>query len=126
MQPLDVCFNHHLKVFVRKFDDRIRLDNLEIDIRSRTTIIKLFSLIWDQLHCPKFSNLIRYAWIRSGYADENITFQSALQICFPNNVADCAEIRCSDAFFIKCAHCDKSLCITHWFEMYHNHLDLYT
>ena len=33
-QPLDTGFNHHLKYFIKRFNDRIKLDELEIDIKK--------------------------------------------------------------------------------------------
>ncbi len=120
-QPLDTYFNHELKFFVRKFNDRIRLDEIDINIKNRVTIIKLFSLIWDQISSIKFNNMIRYAWKSSEYIHENFEFKGVREICFESDSNDCDITDCDDCFFICCSHCHKNLCLNHFFHSYHVH-----
>ncbi len=97
-QPLDTYFNHELKFFVRKFNDRIRLDEIDINIKNRLTIIKLVSLIWDQISSIKFNNMIRYAWKSSEYIHENFEFKGVRKICFKSDSNDCHITDCDDCF----------------------------
>jgi hypothetical protein len=122
-QPLDTYFNHEMKYFVRKFNDRIRLDKLEIDIKNRLTIIKLFSLIWNQLSSNKFHKMIQYAWKSSGYLHYNIEFKNIREVCFESDSNDCDENVCGESFFIRCSICDKNLCLSHFFHNYHIHYE---
>jgi hypothetical protein len=44
-QPLDSFFNHEMKYFVKKFTEKVILNEIDIDIRNRLIIKRLFSLI---------------------------------------------------------------------------------
>jgi hypothetical protein len=42
-QPLHTYFNRQLKYFIEVLTERVRIDNMKIDIKNRLAIIKLFS-----------------------------------------------------------------------------------
>jgi hypothetical protein len=54
-QPIDTYFNHDLKYFSKTFTERLMIDEIEIDIKDRSTIIRMFSLLWNQLSSPEFT-----------------------------------------------------------------------
>lgn len=122
IQPLDVYFNRQYKAIARKVHDRIRIDELNITISDRNNIIKLNSLIHNQLCSKKFENMIRYAWFASKYLKTNPgPFHNVKQICFSHMNEQCEMKKCPDYAFIKCSHCEKTLCFNHFFILYHIH-----
>ncbi len=120
-QPCDSYFIHDLKLFIKRFTERVMLDELDIDIKNRLIIIKLFSLLWDQLNSIKFKNMVKYSWYSSGYLDHKINFENMREVCFKSDSIDCDVNECDECFFIKCSHCEKNLCIEHFFNQYHVH-----
>ena len=122
IQPLDVYFNRQFKAIARKVYDHIRLDNIDINISQRNNIIKLNSLINNQLSSKRFVPMIKYAWYKSGYIKDNPgAFQNVKQICFSFTDISCAQNGCNDTCFITCSSCQKTFCFHHFFEVYHMH-----
>ncbi|CAF3943698.1 unnamed protein product [Rotaria magnacalcarata] len=67
IQPLDRYFFRQWKYFKQRICDRIAIDRMDIDITSRNSILKMNSLIQNQLTARKFSPMIKYSWHSSGY-----------------------------------------------------------
>ena len=59
IQPLDVFFNHEYKVIARRVYDRMILD--DIQMYQRNNLIRLHSLIHNQMSAPIYESMIRYA-----------------------------------------------------------------
>ena len=59
VQPLDVYFFRQYKILARKVYERVNLDSIEVDLHERNSIIKLHSLIYNQLQSPQFENMIK-------------------------------------------------------------------
>lgn len=125
IQPLDVAFFRTWKNFVRRFSDRVLLDNLPVHLYQRDNIIKLQSLVHNQFSASRFIEFIRYAWYASGFLDGRCTrFENPVEFCFPDDLADECEraengIKCSQGSFIRCAHCTLVFCFEHFFVGYH-------
>ena len=66
-QPLDCFFNRQWKYFIRRLFDRIQLDQVPINLSERNNIIKLNSLIYNQLSAIVFKKLIFFSWFIAGY-----------------------------------------------------------
>jgi len=123
IQPLDVYGFRLWKNFVRTFSDRVMLLNYDINLHLRNNIIKLQSLTHIQLSSPRFHNLFKYAWYKSGYIEERPPqFETPVDFCF--NGKDIQEIpRCSICgapAVIRCSWCKQYFCMQHFFEEYHN------
>ncbi|OXU17894.1 hypothetical protein TSAR_015436 [Trichomalopsis sarcophagae] len=43
--------------------------NEELNLHLRNNIIKLQSLVHNQLSSPRYINLFKYSWYKSGYTD---------------------------------------------------------
>jgi hypothetical protein len=114
-QPQDTGFNYELKYFIKIFVEHIAVDDIKIDNKNRLTIIKLFSLLWNQMCSEKFNNLIRHAWYSSGYLENDFKFENMREICFNIKFVNCDIITCNNSCFIKCSHCSKLLCIKHFY-----------
>jgi hypothetical protein len=122
IQPLDVYFNRQYKVIARKLYDYIRLHNVDINLAQRNNIIKLNSLIHNQLSSKTFNCMIRYAWFQSGYLKNHPgTFKNVKELCFTFKDNSCSIDNCNETTFICCSWCEKSLCINHFFIDYHVH-----
>ncbi|CAF5045695.1 unnamed protein product [Rotaria sp. Silwood1] len=54
IQPLDKYFNRQIKNLAKKLYNRVALDQLDINLHERNNIIKLVSLIHNQISAPIF------------------------------------------------------------------------
>jgi hypothetical protein len=83
------------------------------------------SLAHNQISAPKFVNMVKYGWYKSGYTEELLeNFDNIIDFCFKNVFANCCAF-CSEPAIIKCSHCDLYLYINHFFydEFFHFHQD---
>lgn len=121
IQPLDVFGFRIWKNYVRHFSDSVGLLDQDIDLHLRNNIIKLQSLTHNQLSSPRYTNLFRYSWFKSGYTDvrpEN--FENPVQFGFGQSSRPRCEIEgCGEVAVVRCSWCKKSLCLKHFFHEYH-------
>ena len=112
IQPLDVFFNRQWKLIVRRIFDHIQLNDIAINLSERNNIIRLNSLIHNQLSSHLFMPMIKYSWFASGYIDQHPgPFQTVNDICFDigSNVCQQLGSACNSLSFIQCSNCRKSL-----------------
>ena len=124
IQPLDKYFNRQIKVLAKKIYNRVALDQLGINLYERNNIIKLVSLLHDQLSAPVFHKMILYSWYASGYLkDDPSPFKNVNDICFSDVVKyqTCQKGNCDKSPFIMCSWCTTALCFNHFFIEYHFH-----
>ena len=122
IQPLDVYFNRQWKLIARRIFDHIQLDDIAINLSERNNIIRLNSLIHNQLSSPLFTPMIKYSWFASGYVEQHPgDFDSVNDVCFSIDSGFCQQPNCHLLPFIRCSHCRKFLCFEHFFEVYHYH-----
>ncbi len=122
IQALDVYFFRQWKIFAKNVYIRVILDSLDVDLKDRNNIIKLHSLIHDQLSSPRFGKMIKYSWYKSRYLSEHPgKFDNVNKIYFNLNEQTCYQdcSQCSEGIFINCSWCTKPLCFTHFFIDYH-------
>jgi hypothetical protein len=72
-QPLDRYFFRIWKSFARRINDYVVLDDIPIMMHQRDNILKLQSLIHNQLGSPIFKSFRQVAWFKCGYLNEEIT-----------------------------------------------------
>ncbi|CAF5203915.1 unnamed protein product, partial [Rotaria magnacalcarata] len=78
IQPLDRYFFRQWKYFKQKNCDRLAIADINIDIAARNNVLKMHSLIHNQLTARKFISMIKYSWYSSGYLlDDPGPFQNA-------------------------------------------------
>ena len=70
IQPLDVYGFRSWKNFVRKLSDIVVLMDYDVSLHKRNNIIKLQSLVHNQLCSTRFKNAFKYSWFKSGYLTE--------------------------------------------------------
>jgi hypothetical protein len=124
LQPLDCFYNRQMKNFIKKLYNRVALDKIDIHLYERNNIIKLVSLMHDQLAAPVFQPMIKYSWFEAGLLKHDPSpFFTVNEICFPPIISheQCHLQTCDESVFITCAHCAKKLCFQHFFISYHFH-----
>lgn len=119
-QPADVYFFRPYKNLERIFTDRALREDLNLELHKRENVLKKESLLFFLWQAPKFQNLIKYAFFQAGFIkDRPGEFQTPRDYCFPRSLNNCEIESCNDEGFIRCSHCEKSLCFNHFFKMYH-------
>ena len=117
IQPLDVHFFRMYKSFVRyvSVTDTV-INETEINLWHRDRFLALQSFVPYQFSAPRFRNMIRYAFYKAGYTDEEPgSWVSPHDYCF-NDISVGEEcFVCGDLAFVKCAHCGANVCIQHSF-----------
>ena len=123
-QPLDVYYFRQWKSVVRRFYDHLMLEDIAISSSDRDNILKMQSLIHNQFSHAQFRSMGHFAWYMAGLRpDSPGKFKNAAEILFPPGVINCSHANCDKSFFIRCSHCDASLCFTHFFLSFHAHFD---
>ena len=119
IQPLDVYGFRLWKNFIKHFSDIVILLDLAIDLHVRNNILKLQSLTHHQFSSPRFHDLFKFAWFKSGYVQSRpAEFQTPVEFCFQSDSKVKCDI-CGGTAIITCSWCKKSLCITHFFHDHH-------
>ncbi|XP_034195342.2 uncharacterized protein LOC117611505 [Osmia lignaria lignaria] len=119
IQPLDVYGFRVWKNFVKRFSDIVILYDYNVNLHLRNNIIKLQSLTHNQFSSPRFTDLFKYAWFKSGYIENRPPhFDNPVDFCFGANSAPICDI-CGNAAIITCAWCKKSFCFQNFFTEYH-------
>lgn len=122
IQPCDKYFFRQWKYLYQRCFDRVAIDQLNIDLRSRDNVLKLHSLIHNQLCSGRFSLMIEYAWYSSGYTKQKPEqFQNVRNVCFSFQTDSCSITDCNEGSFIACSWCDEVLCFHHFFVADHKH-----
>lgn len=123
-QPLDVYGFRVWKGFVKRFSDLVLLHNIDINLHHRNMIIKLQSLVHNQLSSARYRNLFLYSWYKSGYIESRpgefvhpVTY--AFSFHDERMLPTCSI--CGKPAFIRCARCSQYFCFQHFFQDYHYH-----
>lgn len=121
IQPLDVYGFRIWKNYVRHFSDAVLLLDYDLNLHLRNNIIKLQSLTHNQLSSPRYQNLFRYAWYKSGYtSDRPEEFVNPVEFAFGQSSRPQCDVQgCEKVAIIRCSWCKKSLCLQHFFDEYH-------
>ena len=117
LQPLDVDFFRQYKLFVKRIWMELQILDRAHEVTSRADAISMHSLIWDQFQAPCYSGLIRYAWrgIDVDLKESDPPMRTAsLQFNSFTPESKCEVANCTKYAFVRCAHCQKLLCIDHF------------
>ena len=120
-QPLDRFFFRQYKAFVRRIEDFVLLDNIDLNLNYRNEIIKRQSLTHTQFSAPIFLDYRRFSWHKCRYTDTYTPFTDPVKYCFDVNVSAELCSKCENTAFLKCAHCQALLCFYHFYYEYHYH-----
>jgi len=115
IQPLDVYGFRFWKNFVKHFSDSIILYNYDVNLHLRNNVLKIQSLTHNQFSSPRFINLFKYSWYKSGYISEKPPkCETPVTYCFKNCDTTCEY--CDDNAFFRCAWCTNFMCFKHFFD----------
>lgn len=122
-QPLDVYFFRQYKIFAKKKISFQRIlclgDSTEIKPHHREFILKMHSLVLNQISSPALQQMRMYAWLKAGYDVPNYPdtrFENVLQTCFSKKIVKCSYPNCKQGSFMKCAYCSQQICYTHFIQ----------
>lgn len=84
-------------------------------------IIKLQSLVHNQLSSPRYYNLFKYSWFKSGYVTERPNrFENPVDFAFQRFSRLLCDVEgCSEIAVVTCLWCKKLLCFKNFFDEYH-------
>ena len=114
IQPCDVYLFRQYKVLGRRiteFTRKFYFENESVKPHNRIFILRMQSIIFNQLSAPAFQPTLKYSWMKSGYSDrvDGYEFKNVNEICF-KDLKDCDSPNCEIIAFIKYAHCKKFFC----------------
>lgn len=128
IQPLDVYFFRQYKILVKDLVAHCRdaFFNNPTNPKpcNRYFLIRLHSVCFNQLHHPKFTPMLRYAWQASGYYSDNSvnTFENVKEVLL--NPVKSRDAKCSvhqKLPVLKCAYCNAYICLTCFDDPIHLH-----
>jgi hypothetical protein len=120
VQPLDRYFFRQYKIFSKRINERILMDNIPVDLKERNQLLKMHSLVFNQMQADSFTPLLKYSWFSCGYVEARAgRFRNLQEIIFDVQTNDC-EL-CGIPAFMKCSYCETHLCFSHFFIEYHFH-----
>ncbi len=118
IQPLERYFNRQMKIFIKRLYHHVAIEQIDINLWERNNIIKLISLVHNQLSSPAFKKMIQYSWFCSGSTNFNPSpFQNVLQVCFPQiaSIEQCQEKNVLKQSSLTVLFVQKKLCFQHFF-----------
>jgi len=75
-----------------------------LDLHKRQNIMKMHSLIYNQLQAPTFYALGQYTWFLCTYLKECVHFQIVNENCFKSYNDKCEQESCTEESVMQCAH----------------------
>ena len=104
IQPLEVFGFRVWKNYVRHFSDSVTLMNEDIELHKIKNIIKLQSLVHNQLSFFRYINLFKYSRHKSCYVDvKPDEFDNPVTFGFGNDCNERCEVPdCSNSAIVRC------------------------
>jgi hypothetical protein len=70
VQPRGVVFFRQYKIYVQRIENhvRVRLHDSGITLHDRSFIMKMHSVVYDQLGARAYTSMLLYAWRKPAYA----------------------------------------------------------
>ena len=86
VQSLDCYFNTQIKNFLKACYHLVALDELDIHLHERNNVIRLVSLMHNQLTADVFTPMIKYAWFSGDLiSDDPSPLVRVNQLCFASS-----------------------------------------
>lgn len=114
VQPADVFFFRPFKSMVRFITDTIVLSST-VKVWQREQFLRIQSFVHFQFSANRFRQLIQFAFFKCGYTDGHPgSFQTPSEYCLESGLQEeCFKDDCVQLAFIRCAHCERCLCVDH-------------
>ncbi|KAJ4445334.1 hypothetical protein ANN_07139 [Periplaneta americana] len=98
-QPLDIYFLRQYKIYARRITDCVRTlaENPELNLGNRVFIMKMHSVIHNQLSAPVYRPMLQYSWQSAGYVnrEQDSDFRKVIQVTFDFSALECGSEDCS-------------------------------
>lgn len=121
LQPLDVQVFRQYKIFVKRIIEASSYEGTIRNLTDRYGIMRMHSLIWNQLQAPVYRDMLLWAWRKT---DPDFTGDELENDPPPRMTLDiqfgfdrkhsCEVPNCRNKAFIRCSHCGKHLCHQHF------------
>ena len=96
---------------------RVSFEQLNIDLRNRNSIIRLYSLVHNYQSFPVFRPMISFARPTCGYIiHQHSNFSNVIETCISSLAEDCSIRDCQEGSFFRCR---KELCFKHFSVAYY-------
>lgn len=131
LQPLDVQVFRQYKIFVKRVKEAASYEGMDRELSDRYGIMRMHSVIWNQLQAPVYRDMLLYAWRHTDVDFQRDEMERGrppsmvLELQFDNVRRHACEVSgCEARAFIKCAHCGQHLCLRHFLDRKGFHEDL--
>ena len=89
--------------------------NSDVNLHLRNNIIKLQSLVHNQLSSPRYINIFKQGWFKSNYIYKKPdNFDNPVEFGFGGSQPHCEIPGCKNEAIIRCSWCQKYLCFKHF------------
>ena len=97
---------------------------MQSKLHDRFFIMKLHSVIYNQLSADAYRPMLRYTWQNAGYdiGEPVDNFTGVIGVAFSIDIIECAVMRCDHLACFHCEFCNHSYCFEHFTESRHLHL----
>ena len=87
-------------------------------------IMKLLSVIYNQLSAEAYRPMLHYAWQNADYdiGEPVNNFTAVIDVAVSIDIIECAVMTRDHFAFLHCAFCSHSYCFEHFTESPHLHL----
>lgn len=119
LQPLDVGVFRYCKSFCKRITNYIILNKINIKLKDREFIIKMWSLIYNQFSSDIFTEFFKNSFNCLNINNDNIEVNNVYNSLFKIKNIKCNQ--CNNNTFICCSYCKCNLCFNHFIVEYHYH-----
>lgn len=118
IQPCDVGIFKDFKKLHVKLSEITREKCQHIEVHARDNVLKLILATHIQYCAPRFQNFIRESFVKCGYIERKnyvAVHPKPLTYCINVHIMDkqCSIRDCINMADVKCAWCEKEICILH-------------
>lgn len=123
LQPLDVSFFRQYKKFWKRISETSLYQNKTREIFSRQGVINIHGLMWNQFDSPKYRDLLLWSWRKTGPNFSNDELENGHPPAIVEDIQFdlgrrhiCGVDDCGRRASIRCSHCERLLCLSHFLE----------
>ena len=94
---------------------------MQPELHDRFFVMKLYSVIYNQLSAEAYRPMLRYTWQNPGYdiGEPVDNFTSVIDVAFSNDIIECAVMTYDHLAFLHCAFCSHSYYFEHFIQSPH-------
>ena len=108
VQHLDKYGFRIWKNFVRKFSDKVLLEQIPVDLFQRDNVFKLQAIVHNQLSSPRYIRMWKFSWYACSYSESHPShFENPVFFTFDFNTNCISCYNCFVHAFAKCSWCKQ-------------------